>query len=122
MSFFFKLDPRLSGPTYGGERWVLTPTYKTTLDPVSVRAEGLDGKGRPAKISPKWTSADPEMVTVSPPEGREVKISVKHPGESSMEVKSGEISRKLSVKASSLPSKALLVQMAPQAAVARPGG
>src|SRR5882724_8014056 len=39
--------------------------------------EGLNENGRPAKISPTWTSADPEMVTVSPPEGSEVKISVK---------------------------------------------
>ncbi len=23
----FKLDPRLSGPTYGGERWISPPTY-----------------------------------------------------------------------------------------------
>jgi len=38
-----------------------------------------------------------------------------------VEVKSGEISRKLSVKASICPSKALLVEIAPQAAAARPG-
>ena len=113
---FFKLDSRLSGPTYGGERWVSPPTFTTTQPPVSVRVEGVDAKGNTARISPKWTPADPAIIAVSPAEGTEVKISVKQAGESSLEVKAGDVSRKLSIKARALPGNALMVEITPQPA------
>jgi FKBP-type peptidyl-prolyl cis-trans isomerase FklB len=97
----FKLDPRLSGPTYGGEHWVspLTYTGVTAQDTVEVRIEGIGPKGQPVKISPKWTPSDPEMVTVSPEEGSSVKITVKRAGESSLKVTAQGVSRDLSIKA-----------------------
>jgi hypothetical protein len=97
----FKLDPRLSGPTYGGERWVSPPTYTgaSAQDTVEARALAVDASRRPTKVTPEWTPSDPDMVTVSPPRGEQVKITVKRAGESSVTVKSGGASRKLVVKA-----------------------
>ena len=99
----YKLDPRLSGPTYGGERWVSPPTYSgaSAQDTVEAKVEGIDAKGRPVKISPRWTPADPEMVAVSPSEGNAVKITVKRPGQTSLQVASQEVSKKLVIKAAS---------------------
>src|SRR5574342_139624 len=47
----FKLDPRLSGPTYGGERWVSPATYMgaSAQDAVEVRARTVDARGAPAR-------------------------------------------------------------------------
>src|SRR5439155_27115962 len=44
----FKLDPRLSGPTYGGERWVSPQTYSgaNAQDAVEARVFAVDDKGR----------------------------------------------------------------------------
>jgi FKBP-type peptidyl-prolyl cis-trans isomerase FklB len=97
----FKLDPRLSGPTYGGERWVSPPTYMgaNAQDTVEARTEATDAHGRPLKISSTWTASDPEMVTVSPDEGNRVKITVKRAGESNVEVASAGLSKILSIKA-----------------------
>jgi hypothetical protein len=97
----FKLDPRLSGPTYGGERWVSPPTYTgaSAQDTVEARAFGIGANGQPVNISPKWRAADPEMVDVSPGEGNAVKITVRRAGESSLEVASQGLSKKLSIKA-----------------------
>jgi hypothetical protein len=42
----FKLDPRLSGPTYGGERWVSPPTYTAASAQDVVEAGlALDARG-----------------------------------------------------------------------------
>ncbi|HEY6100913.1 MAG TPA: hypothetical protein VIW03_15855 [Anaeromyxobacter sp.] len=97
----FKLDPRLSGPTYGGERWVSPPTYTGASGQVTVEARALaaDARGRPLKSAPEWTPSDPEMVAVSPPRGEQVRLTVKRAGESSVIVTSGGASRKLTVKA-----------------------
>jgi FKBP-type peptidyl-prolyl cis-trans isomerase FklB len=97
----FKLDPRLMGGTYGGERWISSQKYMGTnaQDTVDARVQGIDAQGRPIKISPKWTPSDPDMVTISPEEGNLVKITVKHAGESSIEVASEGVSRKLSINA-----------------------
>ncbi len=101
ITFSFKLDPRLFGPTYGGERWVSPKTYTgaSAQDTVEARALAVDAKGRPLKIDLEWTVSDPEMVTVSPPRGDQVKITAKREGESIVTVKSGGTSRKLTVKA-----------------------
>jgi hypothetical protein len=97
----FKLDPRLAGPTYGGERWVSPPTYMgaSGQDIVEAKASAVDASGKPTKASIEWKPSDPEMVAVSPPRGEQVKITVKRAGESSLTVKAGEASRKLTVKA-----------------------
>ncbi len=97
----FKLDPRIAGPTYGGERWVSPPTYQgaSAQSTVEAKASAFDAKGRPTKVSIDWKPSDPEMVTVSPSRGEQVKITVKRAGESSLTLTSGEVSRKLAVKA-----------------------
>src|SRR5512139_3775537 len=79
LAISFKLDPRLAGGTYGGERWVSATTYTgaAAQDTVDARVEGTDARGRPVKISPRWTPSDPEMVIVSPEEGSSVRITVK---------------------------------------------
>jgi FKBP-type peptidyl-prolyl cis-trans isomerase FklB len=97
----FKLDPRLTQGQYLGELWVSPPTYTGTTgqDTVEARAQGTDGRGRPVNTSPRWIPADPEMVTVSPSEGNQVKITVKRAGESRLQVISQGVSKELSVKA-----------------------
>ena len=97
----FKLDPRLSGATYGGERWVSPPTYQGSSGQSIVEAKGslMDASGRPTKATIDWKPSNPEMVTVSPAGGEKVTITVKRVGESSLTLTSGAVSRKLSVKA-----------------------
>ena len=82
----FKRDPRLVDPTRGLGPWVSGSGYggATGQDTVEVRAEGVDAAGKPAKISPQWTPSDPEMVTVSPREGDDVKITAHKAGESAI--------------------------------------
>jgi len=98
----FKLDPRLSEPTYGrGERWASPTTYigANAQDTVEARAQGVDVKGGPTKISPEWIPSDPEMVTVSPSQGDQVKITVHRAGESKLKVTAHGFSKELVVKA-----------------------
>lgn len=99
----FKLDPQLTTGLYMGERWVSPPTYSAfqlgTSVTVEARASGIDARGRPAKINARWIPADPEMVTVTPGEGNEVKITVRRAGESLLQVTSHGLSKSLAVKA-----------------------
>jgi FKBP-type peptidyl-prolyl cis-trans isomerase FklB len=109
----FKLDARLSGPTYGGERWVspATLTGASGQDIVEAKAMGVGAKGEPIRISPKWTASDPEMVSVSPGEGDHVKIAVKHAGESKLQVTSDGITKELLIKGEYLPTKAIQISI-----------
>ncbi len=101
----FKLDPRLLGPTYGGERWVSPSTYGPIAQAgdtytVEARATRVDAQGQPVQIIPKWIPADPDMVTVSPAQGSQVTITVKRAGESSLQVTtSNGMSKTLSITA-----------------------
>jgi hypothetical protein len=99
----YKLDPRLTQSLYMGERWVSPPTYSTAQDgqtsTVQARAYGVDAMGKPLAISPEWTPADPEMVTVSPSRGNEVNIIVKRAGQSRVKVTFQGISKVLAIKA-----------------------
>lgn len=100
----FKLNPELTRGLYMGDRWVSPPTFTSrapvgTEVVVDARAEGRDGKGRTTKIIPRWTPADPEMVTVTPGEGKDVKITVKRAGETTLEVAAQGFSKDLSIKA-----------------------
>ncbi len=103
---YFKLDPELTRGLYLGDRWVSPRTYTSVLQPgkqatVEARTEGQDARGRRLirYLSAEWLPADPDMVTVSPGPGNEVRIIVHHAGESAVEVKSGEISTTLSIRA-----------------------
>ena len=108
----FKLDPRLSGPTYGGERWVSPPIFAGAAgqDRVEARVAVIDAKGRSVKISPKWTPADADMVEVTPNEGSAVSIAVKRAGATTIALTVPGASRQLSVKAEHT-GKALQVQI-----------
>jgi FKBP-type peptidyl-prolyl cis-trans isomerase FklB len=100
----FKLDPRLSGATYGGERWIASSPFTSlaqvgTQATVEVKADGVAQNGAPVRAAVEWKPADPEMVTVAPGENSQVKITVHHAGESKVTVASNGVSKQLIVKA-----------------------
>jgi hypothetical protein len=113
----FKLDPLLSGPTYGGERWVSQPTYMSAVQPgregnVEAKAEVMEPSGRMAPIKPEWIPADPGMITVvSVGDARlgHVKMTVRHSGESKVKVVWQSASKELLVKARSVNNEAMHV-------------
>jgi FKBP-type peptidyl-prolyl cis-trans isomerase len=108
----FKLDPRLSGPTYGGERWVSPPTYTgaSAQEVVEARAQLVDAKGSSPDAAIDWISADAGVVSVSPTRGNRVAISVKRAGESKLTIRSRGASKELLVKARPL-GKALQIEI-----------
>ena len=99
--FAFKLDPRLSGGTYGGERWVSPPTYTgaSAQNTVEVRASVFDTAGMPMNISPEWIPDNHALVSVAPGNGQRVRITVQGTGESRLKVTANGASRELVIKA-----------------------
>ncbi|HET8538725.1 MAG TPA: FKBP-type peptidyl-prolyl cis-trans isomerase [Anaeromyxobacter sp.] len=100
----FKLDPRLSGSTYGGERWLSPPVFTAAPQPgkvgtVEVRVRGVDAGGRPAEVVPEWTIGDPAMVDVAPAAKGEFRIAVKRAGATTLTVSSRGARKELSVSA-----------------------
>lgn len=100
----FKLDSRITGGVYMGDRWVSPPTYDTvqTGDTfiLEAAAEVIGSDGRALPVVPEWTAEDPDLVTISPNQGREVKITVKGAGESSLELTTEGVSKMLYIEAS----------------------
>ena len=80
--------------------WVSPPTYTgaAAQDTVEARAFAVDPQGRSTKVNAVWSASDPELVTVSPPRGEQVKITAKRAGQSNVTVTSGGASTKLIVK------------------------
>jgi len=117
-----KVDPRLTKGLYMGDRWASAPTYNGTAgqDSVDARVQGVDAGGKKTAISPQWVPSDPEMVTVSPGQGSEVKITVKRAGESRLKVKAGGVSKELAIKAA-YKGEAIQVEIA-QLETEAPGG
>jgi hypothetical protein len=112
----FKLDPRLATGTYGGgDRWVAPPTYTRFGDgktcTIEARVRALDPTGQPATLNPKWIAADPSMVTVAPDDGTDVNILVHRPGETTVRISSGGLSKELAIKAE-YQNSVLLVSIA----------
>ena len=101
LSVSFKLDPRLAGGTYGGERWVSPPTFMgaAAQDTVQARVDGFGAQGQRLKISPKWTASDLDMIDVTPGDGGVFNIKVKRAGESTLEVAALGVSKVLAIKA-----------------------
>jgi FKBP-type peptidyl-prolyl isomerase-like protein len=99
----FKLDPGITKGLYLGERWASPRTHIRVQEgktcTVEARAGGIGAKGKPVKIRPRWIPADPKMVTVSPGEGSEVKITVQRDGQTKLMVVSPGVSKELSIKA-----------------------
>ncbi len=110
----FKLDPRLTRGLYMGDRWVSPPTYSGVQDgkfTVDARVQGVDAKGEPVDISPKWIPSDPKMVTVSPGQGNAVQITVQRAGQSSLQVTSQGFTRTLSIKAAAYRGNAIQAEI-----------
>jgi hypothetical protein len=101
----FKLDQRLSGPTYGGVRWVSPPTFTFAQGgeqlTVEAKAQGVGADGNFLDISAEWTPADPEMVTITRGQRNEVTITVKRVGESKLKLATQGASKELLIKAKS---------------------
>lgn len=100
----FKLDSRLTRAQYLGDRWVSPPRFTSTLQVgkeliVEARARALNDKGNPMDIQIVWIPEDSEMVAVVPVLENKVRIIVKRPGESVVNVTAAEFTKKLSVKA-----------------------
>jgi hypothetical protein len=97
----FKLDPRVLGATYGGERWVSPPTFTAARaqEAVETRARAVDARGMAVKTDVEWSVSDPELLAVSPSRGERVTITAKRPGTSTVTVKAGAASRTLTVTA-----------------------
>ena len=98
----FKLDSRLTGSTYGGERWVpppYGPIAYSGIYTLEARVYQIDSGGRQEAIVAEWIPADPKLVTVSPDRGNQVTITVLGLGETSLLVKTQGISKTLYVKA-----------------------
>lgn len=103
----FKLDPRLTKSVYMylGENWISPPislhadAQARPIPTVEAKVQVHDAKGQPVDLNPEWIPADPEMVTVSPSQGNAVQITVRHAGQSSLEVTSQRVSRKLAIMA-----------------------
>lgn len=103
ISVSFKLDPRLSGATYGGELWVSKPTFSSAAQPgkegtLDVKVRGVDARGSPLDIVPEWTVSEPDMVTVTPGQNGVFQITVKRVGASRLRVTSQGVSKDLMVK------------------------
>lgn len=114
IKFAFKLDPRLLGGTYGQVGWISPKTYQgvSGQDTVDVRAQGFDARGQAiAAVEPEWTAADPDVVAVSPGQGREVKITAKRAGETTLKVTAANVTRTLTVKAEQQNGNSLKVNL-----------
>ncbi len=107
----YRLDPWLISGNYGGGFWVAP----AVLGPVvvgrggfslQVRAEGLSG-GTAATVSPTWITADPSIVTVSPSQGRQVTLTVRRIGRTSVYVIAEGVRTTLIVNASDFQGTAM---------------
>ncbi len=100
----FLPDPSIARGMYTGNRWVSPPTFTGVRQKgqdleVPARAMGYDEKGSPVNIHPVWQSGDTAVIQVAPTEGPEVKLTVLKEGRTSLAVKAGGITRRLTVKA-----------------------
>jgi hypothetical protein len=97
----FKQDPRITKSLHMGTRWVSPPTYVGThasgLFTVQARADGVTGGRR--ITNPTWSPAEPDMVAVTPDQGREVEIAVLREGRSTLTVSEGGVNKTVTVNA-----------------------
>src|ERR1044071_5444421 len=82
----FKLDPRLTRGQYMGDIWITRPIYSGAngQNIVEAKAQGMDARGNPIPINPEWVPSDPEMITLSANQGKEIKLTVHRAGESNL--------------------------------------
>lgn len=108
----FKLDPRLSGGSYGGERWVSSPLYTgaSGQDVVSARGVATSAKGQALALSPDWVSTDTSVAAVSPVHGNVVEIKVLRAGHSKLTVTAGGVAKEILVSVT-MQGKVLQLQI-----------
>jgi len=114
IKFAFKLDPRVLGGTYGQVGWISPKTYQgvSGQDTVEVRAQGFDARGKAiTAIEPEWAAADPDLVAVSPSQGREVRITAKRAGQTTLKVTAANVTRTLTVTAEEHNGNSLKVNL-----------
>jgi FKBP-type peptidyl-prolyl cis-trans isomerase FklB len=101
-------------PFRGVGEWATGNSYQgaTAQDTVEARAEGVNAAGKAMKISPEWSASDAEMVTVSPSQGDDVKITVHKAGESKLKIAYQGVMKELVVRAQYI-GKFILFEMAP---------
>jgi len=118
----FKRDPRMVDPFRGIGPWVTGSNYTgaTAQDTVEARAEGMNAAGKPIKISAEWIASDAEIVTVSPSQGDDVKITVHKAGESKLKITYQGLSKELLVKAKFV-GKFMLFEISPPTPTKPPG-
>jgi hypothetical protein len=99
----FKQDPRLTRSLYMGDRWISPSRFTITgAGPectLHAQAQGIDVQGKPVPVNADWTATDPSMVTLSPGPGKAVEITVHRVGQTTLEVASLGISKKLPLNA-----------------------
>jgi FKBP-type peptidyl-prolyl cis-trans isomerase FklB len=102
--------------------WVEGSSYTgaTAQDTVEVRAAGVGPGGKPTKINPEWSASDPEMVTVSPSQGDDVKVVVHKAGESKLKIMYQGLSKELVIRAK-YSGKFILFEIAPPTPVKTTG-
>jgi hypothetical protein len=109
-------DPRASDTVEGGERWSSTPTFTSAVQggkeaTVEAKAVSIDANGTQGDATAEWTATDPEMVTVTPGQRNQVKITVHRVGESKLTVASNGVSEELLIKAKSVDNNAIQVEI-----------
>jgi hypothetical protein len=112
----FKLDPLLSGPTYGGERWVSPAVYSSAAHAASeitveARAMAVDAKGEPLPIHPEWRTSDASVVQLSQGDGNAVRITVRGGAPTRVTVAAAGLSQVFMVSSKSI-GNAMQVQIA----------
>ena len=100
----FKLDPRLSGATYGGARWVSPQTYSIAAQDggtcrVEARTTATGPKNEAAGVAATWTASDPDMVSITSGEKNQATITIGRVGSSTIDVSAIGLSTRLHVTA-----------------------
>ena len=97
----FKLDPRVTGGLYMGDRWVAASNFIQVQNGARlvVAAKGPQGA--------RWVAADSSMVTVTPVADDEVRITINRAGQTTMTA-AGNL---LTIKAEPAAVKGLKVQI-----------
>jgi hypothetical protein len=99
----FMVDPRLTRSLYMGARWVSPERFTLSggrdSATIAARVEGRDARGIGWPVIATWTAADPALVTVSPPDGDAVSLTVHGPGKSTVRIDAAGVSRVLTVDA-----------------------
>ncbi len=103
----YRLDPWLISGNYAGGLWVSPPVFGPvtqggTTFALVARAHSLDAQGQASEVAAAWKPADADMVSIAPGQSGEVTITVRRPGQTTVEVSDGGSARVLAVKATAL--------------------